>query len=288
VFNFPEGDTVINRPGFQSAQPYYNFIRRSDGTINNEMREQILSSEPIAVHPVDKTDNYIKRCVAIAGDTLKIINGILYINGEKAFVSPTSATYYYFQTTKSINEYDLKDAGIKLNQEEGSSDFQPISSTTYRINLTLSELEKLKKVNGIVLNSINAEIDSSVSGNVFPYDTNFFKWTVDNFGPLWVPKKGAKIQLTPRNIVIYKRCISFYEHNTLEQKDGKIFINGKESTEYTFKMNYYWMMGDNRHKSQDSRYWGFVSEDRVVGKAWLIWFSWDEGPRWKRLFSIVK
>ena len=130
VFNFPEGDTVINRPGFQSAQPYYNFIRRSDGTINNEMREQILNSKPIAVHPVDKTDNYIKRCVAIAGDTLKIVNGILYINGEKAFISPTAATYYYFQSTKSINEYDLKDAGIKLNQEDGSSDFQPISSTT--------------------------------------------------------------------------------------------------------------------------------------------------------------
>ena len=111
---------------------------------------------------------------------------------------------------------------------------------------------------------------------------------MDNFGPLWVPKKGEKIQLTPENIAIYKRCISFYEHNTWEQKDGKVYINGKEATEYTFKMNYYWMMGDNRHKSQDSRYWGFVSEDRVVGKAWMIWFSWEDGPRWKRLFSIVK
>jgi signal peptidase I len=290
VFNFPEGDTVIHKEGFESAQPYYNFIRQLDGTMSDKVRQQILSDPdyPIAVHPVDKTDNYIKRCVAIAGDTLKIINGILYLNNEKAFVSPTSATYYYFSTNKTINEYDLKDAGISLNQEDGSSDFQPQSSNTYKINVTLPELEKLKTVPGVIANSINREIDSSATGTVFPYDTTYFKWTVDNFGPLLVPAKGSIIQLTPQNISIYKRCISFYEHNKWEQKDGKVYINDKEATTYIFKMNYYWMMGDNRHKSQDSRYWGFVSEDRIVGKAWMIWFSWDGGPRWKRLFNIVK
>jgi signal peptidase I len=152
----------------------------------------------------------------------------------------------------------------------------------------LSELEKLKKVNGVLVNSINPEIDSSASGTVFPYDTNYFRWTRDNFGPIWVPKKGGTIQLTPQNISIYKRSIRFYEHNKMDIKDGKVFINDKETTTYTFKMDYFWMMGDNRHKSQDSRYWGFVPEDRIVGKAWMIWFSWDGGPRWKRLFSFVK
>jgi signal peptidase I len=294
VFNFPEGDTVFNMPGFQSAQPYYNFIRRLDGTFDDGERKKYLSNPddwPIAVHPADKTDNYIKRCVGIAGDSLKIINGILFINNEPAYVSPSSATYYYFSSSKNIDEDDLRNAGIRLNQKEdnpNSNDFIPQRMNFYKINLTLNELEKLRKVDGVVGNSIFREIDSSFSGGVFPYDTNYFKWSIDFFGPLWVPEKGKPIQLTPQNVSIYKRCISFYEHNKFEQKDGKYFINGKETTTYTFKMNYYWMMGDNRHKSQDSRYWGFVPEDRIVGKAWMIWFSWDGGPRWKRLFNIVK
>jgi signal peptidase I len=113
-------------------------------------------------------------------------------------------------------------------------------------------------------------------------------WSVDNFGPIWVPKKGETLTLTPRNYAIYERPIRVYEHNNFEMKDGKFFLNGKETTTYTFKMNYYWMMGDNRHQSQDSRFWGFVPEDRIVGKASLIWFSWESGPRWNRLFRTVK
>jgi len=290
VFNYPEGDTVINRPEFQSANPYYDNIRELDGTMSDVRRQQILSNPdyPIAVHPIDKTDNYIKRCVAIAGDTLKIINGILYVNNQKAFVSPTSATYYFFSSDKLIDEDDLKSAGIALNQEEGSPDFWPLSANSYKINVTLPELEKLKTIPGVIPNSINAEIDSSAYSTTFPQDTNYFRWTRDNFGPLLVPGKGTKIQLTPQNIALYKRCIGFYEGNKFEQRNGKVYINNKEATEYTFKMNYYWMMGDNRHKSQDSRFWGFVSEDRIVGKASMIWFSWDGGPRWKRLFRMIK
>ncbi len=103
-----------------------------------------------------------------------------------------------------------------------------------------------------------------------------------------IPKKGVTIQLTPDNVIRYKRCIGVYEGNKFEIKDGKYFINDKEATTYTFKMNYYWMMGDNRHNSLDSRFWGFVPEDHIVGKASLIWFSWDDGPRWKRLFKRIK
>lgn len=293
VFNFPEGDTVINLPGWQSARPYYNEIRQMDGTFSETRRRDILDNPdvPIAVHPVDKSDNYIKRCVAIAGDSLKIENGILYINGEKAYVSPTSATYYYFTTSKFIGEDELKQAGISLNQKEdyeGSNDFQTTGSNSYKANLTLDELEKLKKIDGVLVNSINKEIDSSRSGYIFPYDTNYYRNTLDNFETIWVPKKGATVQLTPKNIPLYKRCIEVYEKNEWEQKNGKVYLNGQEASSYTFKMDYYWMMGDNRHKSQDSRYWGFVPEDRIVGKAWMIWFSWDGGPRWKRLFRIIK
>jgi len=291
VFNFPEGDTVINKPGYQSARPYYNYIRELNGGFSEQRREQILNDPdlPIAVHPVDKTDNYIKRCVGIAGDSLKIANGLLFVNNQPAFVSPTSATFYVFKTNNAMIDEDLlRDAGIKLNQDDEDPDFSPGTGYTYRINATLDEVEKLKKIPGVDVNSITKEVDSSGNGAVFPYDTAYFRWSVDKFGPIWVPKKGATINLSPQNIDLYKRCIEIYEKNSWEQRDGKIFINGKQADTYTFKMDYYWMMGDNRHKSQDSRFWGFVPEDHIVGKASIIWFSWEHGPRWNRLFRTVK
>jgi len=296
VFNFPEGDTVINKPDYQSARPYYNFIRLWNGTFSDSLRQQILNDPdlPIAVHPVDKTDNYIKRCVGIPGDSLKIIGGVLFVNNQPAFVSPTSATFYSFKTNNlMIDEDQLREAGIKLNQDDQDPDFLPGIGYTYRINITPVELEKLKKIPGVIVGSITKETmpyspDMDPGERVFPHDSTYFKWSLDNFGPVWVPKKDGLISLTPQNIDLYKRCIQVYEKNDWEQRDGKVFINGKEATSYTFKMNYYWMMGDNRHKSQDSRFWGFVPEDHIVGKAAIIWFSWEHGPRWNRLFRTVK
>jgi signal peptidase I len=122
---------------------------------------------------------------------------------------------------------------------------------------------------------------------VYPYDT-LHKWTEDNFGPIWIPKKGETLVLTNENYAIYERAIRVYEHNKLETRNGRFFINDHETNQYVFKMNYYWMMGDNRHGSQDSRFWGFVPEDHVVGSASLIWMSWDHGVRWKRLFSKIR
>jgi signal peptidase I len=297
VFNFPNGDTVIHAPGFESANPYYDIKRRALGGSTSD--QEVLNNPalyPIVAHPVDKTDNYIKRCVAVAGDSLKIINGILYINNTPAYVSPTSATYYIFKTkNNSIVDVDyLHEAGIQLNMESGSADFDSNNGIGYRINLTLNELEILKKLPAVDASSIQKEVAEAGQlstfsfADMFPFDSIQHKWNVDNFGPLWVPKKGAPVTLTPLSMPFYRRCIEVYEKNKLEEKNGKYFINGKETSTYTFKMDYYWMMGDNRHKSQDSRFWGFVPEDHVVGKAWMIWMSWENGPRWKRLFHIIK
>jgi signal peptidase I len=126
------------------------------------------------------------------------------------------------------------------------------------------------------------------ANQLFPYYNKAAGWTVDNYGKMWIPKKGATIQLTADNLIRYQRCIEVYEGNTFEDRGGKYFINDKEATSYTFKMDYYWLMGDNRHNSLDARYWGFVPEDHVVGKASLVWFSWEGGPRWKRIFRWIK
>ncbi|WP_300601106.1 S26 family signal peptidase [Niabella sp.] len=289
VFNFPEGDTVINREGFQSFQPYYSLVRAYG-------REQVLNNpefQPLAVHPVDKTDNYIKRCIGVAGDSLKIVNGIVYINNEPGFVPPTSATYYFFRTRNNapIDADFLRESGIRLNMEGSGPDFGMMSGGNYSINLTLPELDILRKLSVVDPNSIVKDTYPAhyTEPGTFPFDTVHFKWNRDNFGAIWIPKKGATITLSPENIALYRRAIQVYEKNSLvENPNGSFVINGTPTNKYTFKMDYYWMMGDNRHKSQDSRYWGFVPEDHVVGKAAMIWFSYENGPRWKRFFKIIK
>ena len=298
VFNFPAGDTLTRE--MDSQDPYYDILRREEMQqaymLRNEIRDSARLSQlakqrardivwdqyTVTTRPVDKRENYIKRCVAIAGDILEIKEGLLYINNEKAFISPTSSTDYFVYTSgKILTEEELRDAGIKLNRDEGLPDFSFEGNNRYRINLTESELEILRKIQGI--DSIQREI---INHQVFPYDPSF-DWTPDSFGPLWVPQKGKSIELTPKNIALYKRLIRVFENNDWMEREGKIFINGQEATSYTFKMNYYWMMGDNRHRSQDSRFWGFVPEDHIVGEAWIIWMSVENGIRWNRLFKGI-
>jgi signal peptidase I len=149
--------------------------------------------------------------------------------------------------------------------------------------LTWSAHQKMLS-NGLA-KSIVPIIDNERS--VYPYAASY-TWSRDNYGPIWIPAKGATLTLTPQNYPMYERSIRVYEGNKLEMKDGKFYINDQPTNQYTFKMNYYWMMGDNRHGSQDSRYWGFVPEDHVVGEAWLIWMSWNKGVRWSRLFQKIK
>lgn len=286
VFNFPAGDTVINKEEYQSEQPYYNVARMLGNGDMNAGREIILSDPdqyPLIVRPVDKQENYIKRCTGIAGDTLQIINQIVYIDGKPTPLPPYSETNYIVMTGgQQLDETVMRDEyDIDINNGE---EFQQTGvPNRYFMLLTAGARDKMIK-NGLAKN-ITPYIDSSKAQ--FPYDPQY-NWTVDNYGPIWIPKKGATLTLNSTNYPVYERVIRNYENNKLELQNGKIFINGKESTSYTFKMDYYWMMGDNRHQSQDSRFWGFVPEDHVVGEAWMIWMSWKNGVRWGRLFNKIK
>jgi signal peptidase I len=289
VFNYPVGDTVIKE--FQSEINYYDYLRAYES--RGGTREMLFAErDDILVRPVDKRENFIKRCVAIAGDTLKIVDGILYVNNEKNFIPPASEKPY---TVKLDGNGFFPDEFVKneLNidpQDPEQRDLLPVpdATNTYRITLTAEQADKVNAFPFVIKGSLLPELNSSGFGNTYPYDTTNFKWSEDNFGPLWVPKKGASISLNLNTRSLYKRVIQVYENNTWEERDGAVYINGVKSDSYTFKMNYYWMMGDNRHNSQDSRFWGFVPEDHIVGKASLIWFSWQNGPRWNRIFKLIK
>lgn len=286
VFNFPAGDTVINRENFQSLNTYYQTIRQL-GDFDEEKGRLVLASRsdefPLAIHPVDKSDNYIKRCTGIAGDTLQIINGVVHINGVSEKIPPKSMMEYRVVTKTQVfdEEFLYDEYGVR------PEDYKLLGSNGYEINMTLEAYEKMK-ASGLTA-SITPIFGSWGQQNyaVEPY-VIANRWTLDNYGPIWIPKKGATLTLNDSTYAIYQRAIRVYERNDFYAKDGKYYLNGQPVTTYTFNMDYYWMMGDNRHGSQDSRFWGFVPEDRIVGKAWLIWFSWENGPRWNRLFKIVK
>ncbi|MHA4811240.1 S26 family signal peptidase [Flavitalea flava] len=289
VFNFPAGDTVINLPDYQSQKPYYDVARFETGRGNFDSGRQVILDNPdqypLVLRPVDKQENYIKRCVAIAGDTLQIKDQVLYIDGKAQVFPPESQTYYTVETKgQPLDETVMKeDYNLDMNNPE---EVRPYSGSPNQFTMLLTWKAKEKMEKSGLAKSIVPDIDNTLDV-VYPYD-HLHKWSRDNFGPIWLPKKGASLTLTPENYSVYERAIRVYEGNKLERKDGKFFLNDQEATTYTFKMNYYWMMGDNRHGSQDSRYWGFVPEDHVVGEAWLIWMSWDKGVRWSRLFKKIK
>ena len=286
VFNFPAGDTVINKEGFQSEKPYYDVARQLGNGDINAGRQIVLNDPdeyPIVVRPVDKQENYIKRCIGIAGDTLQIISQVVYINGKATKLPDYSETNYLVVTggqqldeTVMKEEYDIDINDVEEFQQTGTPN-------RYAMLLTAIARDKMIK-NGLAKNMIPL-IDSE--RNVYPYDPQY-NWSKDNYGPFWIPKKGATLTLNTYNYPFYERAIRSYEKNKLEIRNGKIFINDQQTTTYTFKMDYYWMMGDNRHQSQDSRYWGFVPEDHVVGEAWMIWMSWKSGVRWSRLFRKIR
>lgn len=274
VFNFPNGDTVVKEA---PEQDYYALCREYG-------RNTIVGMNTIISRPVDKKDNYIKRCVAVAGDKLEIRDGVVYINDAKGELFPHAQSTYLVKTgNMGLSADFLEDNHIELQGNLGASQLA--------LTLENSQIELVKSQPGVTsvtpLNDPAGYVPQSPGAWVYPQDTANYKWNKDNFGPLVIPKAGTSVQLTPQNISIYRRLIAIYEKNNFEERGGKFYIDGKEITSYTFKMDYYWMMGDNRHNSADSRYWGFVPIDHVVGKASFVWLSHENGLRWNRLFRSV-
>jgi signal peptidase I len=294
VFNFPVNDTLINDEiNFGSRVTYYQEIQRrmlTDHVSEDEARARTIDQygDMIVARPVDKRENFIKRCVAVAGDTLQIKNRVLYINNVAQPFPPYHEFKYTVTTSGPLDPDQLISMGIKFYPDDpDKNDVKQIDNNNYEINMDDGEMASLKMLP--LVKSIQPVIHSPQDESIFlfPYVASY-NWSEDNYGPMWIPKKGATIQLTPDNVIRYKRSIAVYEGNKFEEKNGQYFINGQPATSYTFKMDYYWMMGDNRHNSLDSRFWGFVPEDHVVGKASLIWFSYDNGPRWSRIFSKIR
>jgi signal peptidase I len=282
VFHFPEGDTVAL---FMQNQSYYQLVRTyGRQRIWNEPR----NFGEVVARPVDKRENYIKRCIAIPGDVIQMTQGEVEINGkQQEDIKGIQHNYLVHTSGTTINPRALD----RLNIAE--DDRRVISSEQYMFPLTPENVENLKSFSNVV-SVEKLEEDTGVwDRNVFPQNENF-RWNVDNFGPLTIPAKGQTVELTIANLPLYDRIIRVYEGNQMEVNGNSIIINGEPTNSYTFKMDYYWMMGDNRHNSADSRYWGFVPEDHVVGKASFIWLSINKDKslpqsiRLRRMFQFIK
>ncbi|MCK5731231.1 MAG: signal peptidase I [Draconibacterium sp.] len=281
VFHFPEGDTVITN---YSTQSYYAIVRAVG-------REKIWNDKrqfgEVIAHPVDKRENYIKRCVAIHGDVIKMERGQLIVNGKpQQKIEGIQQDYIVRTNGTSINPKALDRLNIANDDRHGNS-------SQYNFPLTESNAEKLNDFSNVTMVNKIIQEPGRWEPAIFPSDERF-QWNVDNFGPITIPAKDVTIQLNVDNLPLYKRVIDVYENNDLVVNDKQISINGEIVTSYTFKMDYYWMMGDNRHNSADSRYWGFVPEDHIVGKAKFIWLSMDKDKsfpakiRFKRMFTSIK
>lgn len=279
VFNYPQGDTVALE---QQDVDYYQMVRA-------EGWKEINTRYTIVSRPVDKRENYIKRCIGIAGDTVSMKNGLAFVNGKPEQLKPTGEiSYEVVFKTADVNPSVFEDLGFNISEDIRST----MTPNVYTFNGTAPMMAEVKK-----LDFVQSVKEFTAAGNireadVFPYDKNR-NWNVDNFGPIIIPKKGWTVKLDSATMPLYERSIRIYEGNKVEKSGTGWLINGKPAESYTFKMDYYWMMGDNRHRSADSRYWGFVPEDHIVGKALFIWMSYDTNAsffrkiRWGRLLRGI-
>ena len=318
VFNYPDGDTVAIE---RQSESYYAIVREFEAMLNpntprNVMenlyyryspervmyfqskyagpyypgkgREAVKKEYKVVARPVDKRENYVKRCVAMPGDVLQVINSELFINGEPAF-KPEKMQYSYFVSDPAgIGLSPKKRKLLNINEE----DIQKIDQNTTVYWLNEDQKTQIEKM-GLIVDRI-VDKENTYDMSIFPHDSRYH-WNKDNFGPIVIPQKGQTVEINDSTIVLYDKIIKNYELNDLQLKDGKVYINGRVADSYTFKMDYYFMMGDNRHNSADSRFWGFVPENHIVGRTLFVWLSLDkfksigEGKiRWNKMFKKIK
>ena len=308
VFNFPASDTVA----LEKSDPtlyakgnfdYYDLIRDeaynlmvTDQARNNRkrpyhvyeqyVRTQIALKFDVETRPVDRRDNYIKRCVAMPGETLQVINNDVYVNGEKQNEHEGIQRWYSVRTNGTpINPRSLEGFGI------GKDLTDVRNNPSYTFPLNSDNAAQIGALPGIVsVEAMNLFTEGQYDRDIFPHDERY-PWNLEFFGPLTLPKEGLTVEINTLTLPLYKRIIEAYEQNDLMVKGDQVYINGEVATSYTFEMDYYFMMGDNRHNSADSRFWGFVPVDHVIGKPRLIWLSVDKEYgkiRWNRMFRIIK
>ncbi|MBQ9417946.1 MAG: signal peptidase I [Bacteroidales bacterium] len=302
VFNFPAGDTLLSG-SLDGKIPYYDAVRMCgrdsvwSGRAVLTFGEEKVPCGEVIVRPVDKRENYIKRCIGLPGEDLQLIDQVVHINSQPIATPRDAQCWYAVRFREGFNPTKLLDKlGVSGEDMQNAANYW--SSRGYAVlPLTQQMAAKLEK-NSAVLEVKKVPDGQYGVGTLFGYPTmpadglyggaDSLGWTLDNFGPLHIPAAGEVLQLTPQNLAFYSRVIVAYEGNSLRVENGNIYVNGEPTTTYKVKQNYYWMMGDNRHGSQDSRYWGFVPEDHVVGKAKWVLFSRDKDHRRIRWNRVLK